>query len=118
MDLNYPIESAFLVLSLLFAITLIPAKVTIQFIGADYSNILRCALAVFIATITTLYAISAVDHLMGVILSFTWLVFIFNRILGMSKSWSSLFTIWLVLIQLAVLHGLGEYGLKLESALT
>ncbi|KZN60580.1 hypothetical protein N473_24140 [Pseudoalteromonas luteoviolacea CPMOR-1] len=111
MDLNYPIESAFLVLSLLFAITLIPAKVTIQFIGADYSNILRCALAVFIATITTLYAISAVDHLMGVILSFTWLVFIFNRILGMSKSWSSLFTIWLVLMQLAVLHGLAQYGL-------
>ncbi|KZN31405.1 MULTISPECIES: hypothetical protein [Pseudoalteromonas] len=112
MELNYQIESAFLVISLLFVLTLAPAKATVRFIGADYGSIMRCALAVFIATITTLYALSTLNSPLSLSLSFVWLVFLFNRILGLSKSWSSIFTIWLVLIQLAVLHTLSRYGIN------
>ncbi|MBE0386727.1 hypothetical protein PLUTE_a1698 [Pseudoalteromonas luteoviolacea DSM 6061] len=37
-------------------------------------------------------------------------MFVCNRTLGLSKSWSWIFTLWLGLIQLAALHGLQQVG--------
>ncbi|KZN47897.1 hypothetical protein N482_01225 [Pseudoalteromonas luteoviolacea NCIMB 1942] len=110
MDLIYHKDSTLALASLLFIITLIPTKMTVRFIGADYESIVRCAVVVLIATITILFSLQAIESLVSMAFVFIWMMFVFNRTLGLSKSWSGIITVWVGLIQLAALQGLQRLG--------
>ncbi|KZN67090.1 hypothetical protein [Pseudoalteromonas luteoviolacea] len=110
MDLIYHKDSTLALASLLFIITLIPAKITVRFIGADYGSMARCTVVVLIATITILFSLQAIESLVSMVFVFIWMMFVFNRTLGLSKSWSGIITVWVGLIQLAALHGLQQFG--------
>ncbi|MBQ4814346.1 hypothetical protein J8M20_23480 [Pseudoalteromonas luteoviolacea] len=110
MDLMYQKDSTLALASLLFLITLIPTKITVRFIGADYGSIARCAVVVLIATVTVLFSLQAIKSFASMAFVFIWLMFVFNRTLGLSKSWSGIFTVWMGLIQLAALQGLQQFG--------
>ncbi|KZN45158.1 hypothetical protein [Pseudoalteromonas luteoviolacea] len=110
MELIHHKDSTLVLVLLLFIVTLLPAKLTIRFIDPDYGSFTRCAVTVLIITITILFSLQALESLISITLVFLWIMFVCNRTLGLSKSWSWIFTLWLGLIQLAALHGLQQVG--------
>jgi len=110
MEVNFSTNSWWLGTLLIMALTTIPVKIGAEMFGALNKELKYCALAVVLGTISAILLAKLVGGFLAFVLTFIAISLIYWQVLQISFAWSFIFTIVVVLIQLAVIQGLGQFG--------
>jgi len=115
MEVNFSTNSWWLGTLLIMALTTIPVKIGAEMFGALNKELKYCALAVVLGTISAILLAEFVGGFLAFVLTFIAISLIYWQVLQISFAWSFVFTIVVVLIQLAVIQGLGQFGELIAS---
>ena len=115
MEVNFSTDSWWLGTLLIMALTTIPVKIGAEMFGALNKELKYCALAVVLGTISAILLAMFVGGFSAFVLTFIAISLIYWQVLQISFAWSFIFTIVVVLIQLAVIQGLGQFGELIAS---
>ena len=115
MEVNFSTNSWWLGTLLIMALTTIPVKIGAEMFGALNKELKYCALAVVLGTISAILLAKFVGGFLALVLTFIAISLIYWQVLQISFAWSFIFTIVVLLIQFAVIQGLGLFGELLAS---
>lgn len=115
MEVNFSTNSWWVATLLIMALTTIPVKIGAEMFGALNKDLKYCALAVVLGTISAILIAKFVGGFLALVLSFIAISLIYWQVLQISFAWSFAFTIVVVLIQLAIIQGIGQFGEMLAS---
>ncbi|HEY5604199.1 MAG TPA: hypothetical protein VIM41_13930 [Gammaproteobacteria bacterium] len=110
MEINFSTNSWLLGTLLIMAITTIPVKIGAGLFGALNKELKHCALAVVLGTISAILIVKFIGGFLALVLTFVAISLIYWQVLQISFAWSFIFTIVVILIQFAVIQGLGKFG--------
>ena len=110
MEVNFSTNSWWLGTLLIMALTTIPVKIGAELFGASNKDIKYCALAVVLGTISAILIVKFIGGFLALVFIFIAISLIYWQVLKISFVWSFVFTIVVILIQFAVIQGLGQFG--------
>jgi hypothetical protein len=96
-------------------LTTIPVKIGADIFGALNNKLKHCAIAVALGTAVAILLLNFVGGFLAIVLSFVAISIIYWQVLQISFIWSPIFTIFVLLLQFAMIQGLGKLGILLSS---
>jgi len=111
MELNFSTDSYLLFFAAIFAITILPVKIGATVFGAENNEFKNCVIAVFLGTTLALLCGKLIGGFIGLVVAFIAVSTVYSKILGLSFSWSFLFTIGVIFIQIGIMQALTKFGM-------
>lgn len=115
MGVNFSTNSWWVATLVIMVLTTIPVKIGASMFGALNKDMKHCALAVVLGTASALLIVNFIGGFLALVLTFIAISLIYWKILQISFGWSFIFTLVVMLIQFAMIQGLGEIGVLLFS---
>jgi hypothetical protein len=86
--------------------TTIPVKIGADMFGALNRKFIHCAIAVALGTLSAVMLFMFIGGFLALVLSFIAVSIVYWRVLGISFASSFLFTLFVLLIQFAIIQGI------------
>ena len=118
MSVSFSTDSWWLISLILMIFTTIPVKIAATVFNAPNKKLIHCALAVALGTFSTVLCLQFIGGFTGIFASFIAISTIYWYILQISFAWSFVFTIFVIVIQFALMHGLAQLGLMMATQST
>ena len=115
MDVNFSTDSWWIITLILMLFTTIPVKIGATLFNAPNKKLIHCALAVALGTISAVLCMQFIGGFTGLFATFIAISIIYWYILQISFASSFAFTIVVLIIQFALIHGLGQFGLMMAA---
>ena len=118
MSVSFSTDSWWLISLILMIFTTIPVKIAATVFNAPKKTLIHCALAVALGTVSTVLCLHFIGGFTALFVSFVAISTIYWYILQISFAWSFVFTIFVIVIQFALMHGLAQLGLMMVAQST
>ena len=118
MSVSFSTDSWWLISLILMIFTTIPVKIAATVFNAPNKSLIHCAIAVALGTISAMLCLHFIGGFTGIFASFVAISGIYWYILQISFMWSFVFTIFVLIIQFALMHGLAQLGLMMAAQST
>ncbi len=115
MDVYFSTDSWWLTSLILMLFTTIPVKIAASVFNAPNKKLIHCAVAVALGTVSAVLSLQFIGGFTGLFTSFIAISIIYWYILRISFAWSFVFTIFVLIIQMALIQGLGQLGLMMAA---
>ena len=115
MEVNFSTNSWWIITLIIMTFTTIPVKIGASIFNAPNKKLIHCALAVALGTISAVLSLHFIGGFTGLFATFIAISIIYWYILQISFAWSFVFTIFVLVIQFALIHGLGQLGLMMAA---
>ena len=115
MSVSFSTDSWWLISLILMFFTTIPVKIAATVFNAPKKTLIHCALAVALGTIAAVLCLQFIGGFTGLFAAFVAISTIYWYILQISFAWSFVFTIFVLVIQFALMHGLAQLGLMVAT---
>ncbi|MEL0657206.1 hypothetical protein V6257_19495 [Pseudoalteromonas issachenkonii] len=111
MELSFQTESVALLFLVLFSLTVLPVKIGATVFGATNNEFKYCAISVFLGTLIAIICSKLIGGFSGLLAGYIGVSIVYSRVLGLSLSWSFLFTFGILFIQVATVQALTRFGI-------
>ena len=115
MEVYFSTDSWWITSLILMLFTTIPVKIAASVFNAPNKKLIYCALAVALGTLSAVLSLHFIGGFTGLIVTFIAISVIYWYILRISFAWSFAFTIFVLVIQFALIQGLGQLGLMMTA---